>query len=115
MENLAYELKDVYVVMNKQNKVIDITNNYRDAEKIADLSGAFYIVKLENYNGKTGNVIRKFYCQEYKNTISLQKIYALILILLSIISVFVLDGDITFATFMIPFMIYLLRTKKIYI
>lgn len=50
--------------------------------------------------------------EDEEHKMILQKIYALILILLSLFSILVLQGDATVAAFLIPFALYLIFTKQ---
>ncbi len=112
MENLAYGC-DVYAVIDKHDNVIDILDDFNDALAVAEDYDASCIETLADYDGYNGTVTDTFWIsdQEEPNMMK-QKIYALLLIALSALTVPILDGDATFAAFMIPCMIYLLFTKK---
>ena len=114
MENLAYNLDyDVYAVIDKHDNVIDVLDDFDDALEIAQDYNASCIETLADYDGYNGTVADTFWLSDLeKPNMMKQNIYALMMILLSAITVPILDGDATFAAFMIPCMIYMLFSKE---
>lgn len=107
MENLAYNLDyDVYAVIDKRDNVIDVLDDFDDALEIAQDYDAACIETLADYDG---------YNEMEKPNMMKQKLYALLMIVLSAITVPLLDGDATFAVFMIPCMIYMFFSKQYWI
>lgn len=117
MENLAYNLDyDVYAVIDRHNRVIDILDDFDDALEIAQDYNAACIETLADYDGYNGTVTDAFWISELeKPSMMKQKLYALLMIVLSVVIVTLLDGDATFAVFMIPFMIYMFFSKQYWI
>lgn len=117
MENLAYNLDyDVYAVIDKHDKVIDILDDFNDALEIAQDYNAACIETLADYDGYNGTVTDTFWISEMeKPNMMKQKLYALLMIVLSAVTVPLLDGDATFAVFMIPCMIYMFFSKQYWI
>lgn len=117
MENLAYNLDyDVYAVIDKRDNVIDVLDDFDDALEIAQDYDAACIETLADYDGYNGTVTDTFWISEMeKPNMMKQKLYALLMIVLSALTVPLLDGDATFAVFMIPFMIYMFFSKQYWI
>lgn len=116
MENLDYNLDyDVYAVIDKRDNVIDVLDDFDDALVIAQDYNAACIETLTDYDGYNGTVKDTFWISEMeKPNMMKQKLYALLMIVLSVVTV-PLDGDATFAVFMIPCMIYVFFSKQCWI
>ena len=117
MENLAYkEKEEVYAVINRLDQVVGIFSDYNDAVRVAEKYNALCIEALEDFDGSVGTVADTVMTSEItKKDMMKQKIYALVLILLSIIMIPLMNGDATFALFMVPCMVYLFFSKKYWI
>lgn len=113
MENLACNLDRVFAVIDKYDRVIDILEDFGDALEIAQDYDALCIETLTDFDGYEGTVADTFWINDTeKQNMVKQKIYALLVIALSLVTVPLLDGDITFAVFMIPCMIYMFFSKQ---
>lgn len=110
MENLAYYNDDVYAIIDSNNKIMDVIDDYDEAYEIAYNCGAKCIETLADYNGSSYQVVDRVWIEQ--PDLIKQKILAVVMIILSIFTVFILDGDATFAAVMIPLMVYLLFTKE---
>lgn len=117
MENLAYNLDyDVYAVIDKRDNVIDVLDDFDDALEIAQDYNAACIETLADYDGYNRIVTDTFWISEMeKPNMMKQKLYALLMIVLSAVTIPLLDGDATFAVFTIPCMIYMFFSKQYWI
>ena len=113
MENLVYKYNDVYAVVNKMDKIIAIMDNFDDAYKYAEKMGCLCVETWKNFDGSIGEVSDVFWLEDRnKFNFLKQKFLALFMIIISLVSIPLFDGDITFAVFLSPMMLYLLFTKE---
>lgn len=114
MSNLSFNVSEnAYAVIDRQNRVIEIMDTFNDALEMAMFYDASCIETLENYDGYEGDVVNEFWISDLDKTSFLkQKIYVLIMILISAATVPICNGDATFAVFMIPLMVYVFFSKE---
>ena len=116
MENLTYKTTEAFAVIDRNNNLIDILDDFDDSLDAADYYGASCIETLENYDGYSGDVVDTYWISETREpNMMKQKIYALLMIIMSVITVPILDGDATFAVFMIPIMVCMFFSKQYWI
>ena len=115
MENLAYKETEVYAVINRNDQVMDIFEDYNEAMQFAEFYNAMSVERLEKFNGFEGTVKETIMLSEIGEKDMLkQKIYAIFLIILTV-AMIPITMDATFALFMIPIMICMLCSKKYWI
>lgn len=115
MENLAYKETEAYAVINRNDQVMDIFEDYNEAMQFAEFYNAMSVERLEKFNGFEGTVAETTMVSEIGEKDMLkQKIYAIFLIILTV-AMIPITMDATFALFMIPIMICMLCSKTYWI
>lgn len=117
MENL-HDNNDglVFAVIDNDNRVADVLDDFRRAQNYAVDIGACCVEVWENWNGQYGKfadgVVVETYTVIQKPNFWKQRFYALIMIMLSVLSIPILDGDATLAAFVFPITIGMMFSKK---
>lgn len=107
--------RNYFAVINNNDEVIKIHNSLRKALKTAQKNNAYSVEMLESFDGYSAIVSETIYMSDIKYTkmrFFKQRIFSIIIILLLIYISYILDWDITFAAIVLPFMIYMLFTRK---
>ena len=84
MENLAYNNTDVYAIIDSNNKIVDIIDDYDEAYEIAYNCGAKCIETLAEYDGSSYQVVDRVWIEQ--PDLIKQKILAVAMIIRNIIS-----------------------------
>ena len=121
MENLHDTLQGyndglVFAVIDNDNQVVDILDDFHRAWDYAMDIGACCVETWKHWNGRYGNfangVVMESYTVAQKPNLWKQRFYALIMIMLSVLSIPMLDGDATLAVFVLPITICIMFSKK---
>lgn len=114
MESLAYNYNDeVYAVIDRHDYVVAVLDDFDDACDFAEENGYSCVETWKNYDGYECQIADTFWIENLQEPNFLkQRIYALIMIIISAATIPFLDGDATFAVMMIPAMLYMLFSKE---
>jgi len=106
-------MDNVYAVIDRRDYVIDIFDNFIDALELANDCDAACIETLEDYDGDEGVVTDTYWIAEMDEPDFVkQKIYALIVGAFSVLTIPILDGDLSFFLFLMPVMIYIFFSEQ---
>lgn len=104
MENLSY------AVIDKDDNVVDILGNFEDAFVYAMKIKAYCVETLEGFNGHDGVVVDTYYIEKEVN-MAKQKLLAIALFVVALITIPALDFDCTVALVLIPLAVGLFVAK----